>query len=90
MKEQHCCPTYYNEVVVDSKFFEQRLPASVEAVYYHADVPSAVELARAMQRGLAKMFGVSGTAKAPPVLAFDKRNWEAPFAEDVGAGAVRG
>ena len=76
----------YNEVVVDSKFFEQRLPASVEAVYYHADVPSAAELARAMQRGLAKKFGVSGTAKAPPVLAFDKRNWEAPFAEDVGAG----
>ena len=71
----------YNEVVLDAGYFSRGLPHALEAIYYHKEAaPAAAALATALQRAFARRFGKVDRAP-PPVVVFDRTNFEAPFAE---------
>merc|ERR1711908_135384 len=70
--EEYADAGTYNEVVCDAAYFAAKLPWSIEAVYYHRGVAKAPEMARQMQRALARHFHSEVPAgAAPPVLTFD-------------------
>ena len=76
MKEQHCCPTYYNEVVVDGLHWTEHLPDTIEAFFGTGD------LARTQHRAFLREYGLS--AQQVPLLAFDLSNWDEPFSLAAG------
>ena len=74
----------YNEIIVDSRRWDDNLPESVEFLYYGTDDPALVKQARDTHKLFLETYASRYrlTADDFPLLILDKGNWETPFRID--------
>ena len=69
---------HYNELILDAIFWDEHLPAAVEAIYFTKGTsPSDVQAIVATHAGFLRRYGL--TSDENPLLELDLENWEAPF-----------
>ena len=67
----------YNEYIVSAKHWNDRLPHTIQAVYFYCDDDYAEEQAREKRTELLRAFSLDGSVV--PLVCINSWNWDAPF-----------
>lgn len=69
----------YNELIVDSRYWDHHLPDAVEGIFTTADANGrrGEAEARRVHRAFVAKYGLREAEH--PLLVLDRSNWEAPF-----------
>ena len=67
----------YNEIVIDSRWWDDHLPHSIEFMYYGTKDASVAKMAREAHRAFVERYRLDEDAF--PLVEMDKDDWRAPF-----------
>lgn len=74
-------PMKYNEFILSSKYWNDHLPDTIQAIYYHCNGNKArgKDEAVKMRHAFLKEYALEHDDSRVPLLCIDKNNWEYPF-----------
>lgn len=78
---------FYNEIIIDSRWWDRHLPHSVEFMYYGTADASVAINTKAVHRHFLQKYKL--TEDEFPLLQMDKNDWHAPFKLATKMGCTR-